>query len=163
MSINKALGKASKHFCNKMIEDSNKNMYQKERKPKEHETIEITRKEQIFKGQKIEVMFEGFKEDLSDLRLKVYVNNAMKFVSQEGAFISTTIRVPKIVRKGWFFTTIFYEKTFLKFEQQEEYERFQRFAVKLRDCSRVEEMYNEQCVEYLKSQNNLKSSSSKHL
>lgn len=148
--INKALGKASRYFCNQIVEKGQRNMYQEAKKPKQYETVEITPKEKIFKNQEIEVFFEGYKEDLSDLRLKVYVNNAMKYVSQAGAFIITTVQVPKIVRKGWFFTTIFYERTYLKFKHQSEFERFIRFTQELRDCARVQDMYREQCVIYAK-------------
>ena len=146
--INKALGKASRYFCDQMVEKGQRNMYQEAEKPKQYETVEITRKEKVFKNQKIEVFFEGYKEDLSDLRLKVYVNNAMKYVSQAGAFVMTTVQVPKIVRKGWFFTTIFYDRTYLKFEYQSEFERFIRFTQELRDCARVQDIYRDQCVIY---------------
>lgn len=146
--INTTLGKTSRYFCNKMVEDSRRNMYLEERKTKKVETVEITRAEKIFKNQKIEVKFEGDKEDLSDLRLKVYVNNAMKFVSQEGAFIVVHATFPKIVRKGWFFTTIYHKKFFLQFKEQEEYERFQKFTIELRDCVRVNDMFREACYAY---------------
>ena len=148
--INKFLGRTSRHLCNQIVEKSQRNMYQKTKKPKKYETVEITTLEKIFKNQKIEVVFEGNKEDLSDLRLKVYVNNALKFVSQAGEFVITTVRVPRIVRKGWFFTTEFHEKSHLKFKRQEEYERFCKFASVLRDCFRVHEMYREQCYNYVK-------------
>ena len=147
-NVNKALGKASRYFCDQMVEKGQRNMYDKAEKPKQYETVEITRREKVFKNQKIKVFFEGYKEDLSDLRLKVYVNGAMKYVSQEGAFVMTTVRVPRIVRKGWFFTTIFYDRTYLKFEYQSEFERFIRFTQELRDCARVQDMYREQCIIY---------------
>lgn len=147
---NKTFGKMSKYFCEKMVEDSRRGMYDEETEPKEFETVEITKREEIFKGQKIEVLFEGYNEDLSDLRLKVFVNGAMKFVSQKGAFIVASIEVPKIVRSKWFFTTEFHTRTFLKFKRQNEFERFQKFCAKLRDCQRVEDMYIELRETYLK-------------
>lgn len=146
---NKMLGKANKHFCNKIREDSHRKNYHTKYEPKK-ETEAITLMEQLFKGQDIIVFFEGKQSDLSDLRLKVYVNGKMKFVSQEGAFIKTVVKTPKVVRKGWFFTTTFIERERLKFEHQKEYERFQKFIHKLKDCQRVENMYKEQCYDYLK-------------
>lgn len=148
-NINKVLGKMSKHFCEQTVANSNRKMYQEENKKKQPETEEITMKEKLFKGQKLDVFFEGKFEDLSDLRLKVYVNGAMKFVSQADAFVIDTFRVPRVVRKGWFFTTIFDEKRRLKFKNQSEFERFQRFVTVLRDCKTVERMYVEQCYKYI--------------
>lgn len=150
--VNKALGKASKHFCNQMVENGNRHMYQ-ETKQKKKETADITLKEQLFKGQEIIVFFEGEEEDLSDLRLKVYVNQEMKFVSQEGAFIVKTVQIPRIVRKGWFISTAFTEKRRLIFKQQEEFERFQRFSTKLRDCEKVNRLFKECCYSYVIQKN----------
>ncbi|MGL5649548.1 MAG: hypothetical protein ACRDDY_17065 [Clostridium sp.] len=146
--INKSFGKASRYFCNKAIENSRRNMYLEEKKPKQVETVEITRAEKVFKNQKIEVFFEGDKEDLSDLRLKVFVNNSMKFVSQEGAFVMVNTSLPRIVREGWFFTTIYIDKSYLQFKEQQEYERFQKFTIELRDCVRVNDMFRQECVKY---------------
>lgn len=152
-TINKALGKASKHFCNQMVANGNRQMYQNVRETKKKETVEITMKEQLFKGQDIDVFFEGKEDDLSDLRLKVYVNQDMKFVSQAGAFIVKTIQIPRIVRKGWFFTTVFTERRRLIFKQQEEFERFQRFTTMLRDCEKVNNLYKNCCYNYVEEKN----------
>ena len=110
----------------------------------------VTLRERTFKGQNIGVLFEGELEDLSDLCLKIFVNQKLKFVSPTGVFAIKQYQSPRIVRKGWFLTTIMIDKQRLIFKDQKELERFKGFITQLRDCTRVEEMFIDLCFSYLK-------------
>lgn len=134
-------------FCEQIRElNAQSNTSKKKQTPLES----VSLRERMFKGQDIRLLFEGEQEDLSDLCLKIFVNQKLKFVSPTGVFAIKQYQSPKIVRKGWFLTTIMIDKQRLIFKDQKELERFKGFITQLRDCIRVEEMFIDLCFSHLK-------------
>lgn len=136
-------------FC-EQIRESNTQSNVSNKKKKQTPLEPITLREKVFKGQKIGVIFEGEQKDLSDLCLKIFVNQKLKFVSPVGVFAIQQYQTPRIIRKGWFLTTIMVDKQRLIFKDQKELERFKGFITQLRDCTRVEEMFIDLCFSHLK-------------
>lgn len=110
---------------------------------------DITLKEKIFKGQDITVSFLGEKKNLSDLQLTIFVNGELKYSSKKGVFAIKTISTPKVVRNGWKFSTEMTNKSRIVFEEKKDYDNFIGFCVQLRDCIRVQNMFEELCYEYV--------------
>lgn len=135
----------NKEICNQMLKNSQCQCYENET-PKQFK--DLTWREKTFKGQKISLSLFGKKEDLSDLQLLVYVNNELKYATKKGVFKIKTYKVSRIVFRGWLPEVETNVRETLIFKNEKDFNRFNLFIRKLRDCILIDETFHDLCLEY---------------
>lgn len=155
-NLNNQLRKANKEIVDRMKEESKITGSISGRGSKEYlkdtGVKPLTLKDQLIKGANIEVKFLNVKEDkpLSSLQLAVYMNGQLKYTSKKGVFTITTVKYSAIRRKGWRFYSEKIEKDRIIFKEKKDYDKFIGFCTKVRDCVRIQDMYEDLCFNFIK-------------
>lgn len=131
-----------------------KNIHEKKGLYKEDTSVQpLTLFEQLKKGNKIDVKFLGIdeKKPLKNLQLAIFVNGSLKYASKKGVFTVTTLTFPTLRRKGWKIYCEKVQKDRIIFKNDKDYKKFIGFCTELRDCVRIQELYNQLCFDFVKT------------